>query len=274
MTGMDLTGKVGLVTGGASGIGRATVERFAAEGMRVCVVDLTEDAGHELADQVGGIFVVADASDSTQVDAAFHRCAEELGGLDVAFLNAGIAIGHADLETLPDDLYRKIMGVNVDGVVYGARAAIREMAPRGGGAIVATSSLAGIIPFPPDPIYDLTKHAVVGLIRSIAPTLAERGITANCVNPGMTDTNILSVEVKQLFADVGFPLMPPTQIADAVIHAITSGETGRCYVCQPGREPLSYAFRDVPGPRTEGAEGKRPPGLASDDMPPWRNENS
>jgi len=274
MTAVNLRGKVGLVTGGASGIGRATVERFAAEGMRVCVVDLTEDSGHELADQVGGIFVVADASDSAQVDAAFHRCAKELSGLDVAFLNAGIAIGHADLETLPDDLYRKIMGVNVDGVVFGARAAIREMAPRGGGAIVATSSLAGIIPFPPDPVYDLTKHAVVGLIRSIAPTLAERGITANCVNPGMTDTNILSVDVKQLFADVGFPLMPPGQIADAVVHAVTSGETGRCYVCQPGREPLAYEYRDVPGPRIEGSEGKRPPGMAGDDMPAWRNENS
>ena len=90
---MDLSGKVAVVTGGASGIGRATVERFAAEGMRVCVVDLTEDAGHALADEVGGMFIVADAGDSKQVDAAFHRCVDELGGLDVAFLNAGIAIG-------------------------------------------------------------------------------------------------------------------------------------------------------------------------------------
>jgi NAD(P)-dependent dehydrogenase (short-subunit alcohol dehydrogenase family) len=272
---MDLNGKVALVTGGASGIGRATVERFAEEGMRVCVVDLTEDAGHDIADQVGGMFAVADVGNAEQVDAVFHRCVEELGGLDVAFLNAGIAIGHADLETLSDDIYRKIMRVNVDGVVFGARAAIREMTPRGGGAIVATSSLAGIIPFPPDPVYDLTKHAVVGLIRSIAPTLADRGITANCVNPGMTDTNILSAEVKQLFSDVGFPLIPPSQIADAVVHAVTSGETGRCFVCQPGREAIAYEFRDVPGPRSEGSEGKRPPGLAvGEDTPAWRNENA
>jgi len=272
---MDLNGKVALVTGGASGIGRATVERFADEGMRVCVVDLTEDAGRDIADQVGGMFAIADVGNSEQVDAVFHRCVEELGGLDVAFLNAGIAIGHADLETLSDDVYRKIMRVNVDGVVFGARAAIREMTARGGGAIVATSSLAGIIPFPPDPVYDLTKHAVVGLIRSIAPTLADRGITANCVNPGMTDTNILSPEVKQLFSDVGFPLSPPSQIADAVVHAVTSGETGRCFVCQPGREAIAYSFRDVPGPRTEGSEGKRPPGLAvGEDTPAWRNENA
>jgi NAD(P)-dependent dehydrogenase (short-subunit alcohol dehydrogenase family) len=261
---MELAGKVALVTGGASGIGKATVERFAAEGMRVCVVDLTDDVGREVASSVDGTFFVADAGDAVQVDAAFAHCVETLGGLDVAFLNAGIAIGHGDLTTLPDDLYRTIMRVNVDGVVFGARAAIREMTPRGGGAIVATSSLAGLIPFPPDPVYDLTKHAVVGLIRSLAPTLAEHGITANCVNPGMTDTNIIGADTKQMFADVGFPLMPASQIAEAVVHAVTSGETGRCWVCQPGREPTAYEFRNVPGPRTEEAKGRVPPGLTAD----------
>lgn len=268
MSGLD--GQVGLVTGGASGIGRATVERFAAEGMRVCVVDLTEDAGREVADSVGGTFVVADAGDPAAVDAAFAYCIETLEGLDVAFLNAGIAIGHADLATLPDDLYRTIMRVNVDGVVYGARAAVRHMVPQGRGAIVATASLAGLMPFPPDPIYDLTKHAVVGLVRSIAPTLAEHGVTANCVNPGMTDTNILSPEVKDAFDQAGFPLMPASQIADAVVHAVTCGETGRCWVCQPGREPTAYEFRNVPGPRGGGAEGTTPPGLA-DRSGIWEN---
>jgi NAD(P)-dependent dehydrogenase (short-subunit alcohol dehydrogenase family) len=152
--------------------------------------------------------------------------------------------------------------VNVDGVVYGVRAAIRAMLERGGGAIVATASLAGLIPFPPDPIYDLTKHAVVGLIRSVAPTIAEHDITANCVNPGMTDTNIIDGETKKLFAQASFPLMPATQIADAVVHAITCGDTGKCWVCQPGREPTAYGFHNVPGPRTEGAEGRVPPNLS------------
>src|SRR5581483_165589 len=243
----------------------ATVERFAREDMKVCVVDLTEDAGHEVADSVGGTFVAADVGDASAVDAAFAHCVDTFGGIDVAFLNAGIAIAHPDLTTLPDDLYYKIMRVNVDGVVFGTRAAIRAMAPRGAGAIVATASLAGIIPFPPDPVYDATKHAVVGLIRSIAPSLVDLGITANCVNPGMTDTNIMGPDTKKLFADVGFPLMPPSQIADAVVHAITSGQTGRCWVCQPGREPTAYEYRDVPGPRLEGARGKRPPALPDGD---------
>ena len=259
---MQLAGKVALVTGGASGIGKATAVRLAEEGMRVCVVDVDADAGQAVASAVEGAFVAADAGDAAQVDSAFASCIETLGGVDLAFLNAGIAIGHADLATLPDDLYRKIMRINVDGVVFGARAAIRAMAPAGGGAIVATASLAGIVPFPPDPVYDATKHAVVGLIRSIAPTLIPLRITANCVNPGMTDTNILGPDTKALFAEAGFPLMAPSQIADAVVTAVTSGETGRCWVCQPGREAIDYEFHNVPGPATEGAEGRVPPDVA------------
>lgn len=255
---MELSGKVALVTGGASGIGKATAERLSEEGMRVCVVDLDEAGARAVADSVDGTFAAADVGDPKQTDAAFAHCEATLGGVDVAFLNAGIAIGHADITTLDDELYRQIMGVNVDGVFFGARAAIRAMTGRGG-AIVATASLAGLIPFPPDPVYVLTKHAVVGLIRSIAPTLEPLGITANCVNPGFTDTNIINDEIKGIVADLGFPLIPASQIAEAVVHAIACGETGRCWVCQPGREPIAYGFRDVPGPRTPGAEGRRPP---------------
>jgi NAD(P)-dependent dehydrogenase (short-subunit alcohol dehydrogenase family) len=269
---MDLRGKVGLVTGGASGIGRAAVERFTAEGMRACVVDLDGDGAAAVADEFGGVSFGADVGDSVQVDAAFAHCISTLGGIDVAFLNAGIAIGVADLDTLTDDVYQRIMRVNVDGVVYGLRAAIRAMRETGG-AIVATASLAGLIPFPPDPVYDLTKHAVVGLIRSVAPTVAAHGITANCVNPGMTDTNILSASAKQVFAEAEFPLMPPSQIADAVVHAVTSGANGECFVCQPGREPIAYGFRDVPGPRTASGKGRVPPGVreTGDRLEGWAN---
>lgn len=262
-----LDGKVALITGAASGIGKATAERFAAEGARICVVDVTDDEGHRVAESLGGLFVQADMGESKEVDNAFETCVDDLGSVDVAFLNAGIAIGHGELETLTDDVYTRIMRVNVDGVTYGARAAIRAMERGGGGAIVATSSLAGLIPFPPDPVYALTKHAVVGLIRSIAPTVAAKGITANTVNPGITDTNILSADAKQMLGDAGFPIMPADQIAEAVLTIVTTGRTGECWVCQPGREPVPYEFRQVPGPRTQGDQGKIPPGIRDGSFP-------
>jgi NAD(P)-dependent dehydrogenase (short-subunit alcohol dehydrogenase family) len=258
----QLDGKVALVTGAASGIGRATVERFAAEGAKLCCVDI-DPGGRAIADAVGGMFVEADAGDEDHVDKAFVACELEHGGVDIAYLNAGIAIGQPDITALEDDVYRRIMRINVDGVVFGARAAIRAMQRRGGGAIVATSSLAGIIPFPPDPVYDLSKHAVVGFIRSVAPTLRPLGITANTVNPGMTDTNILTDEAKEFFAAADFPLMPAGQIAEAVLTIVTTGRTGECWVCQPGRDPEPYRFHDVPGPRASGAEGRRPPNVSN-----------
>ena len=257
---MELRGASALVTGGASGIGRATAERFAEAGANVCIVDVDADGARSTAEALGGTHAVADMGESAEVDAAFAHCATTFGGVDVAFLNAGIAIGVADLATLTDEVYRRIMRVNVDGVVFGLRAAIRAMTPSGG-AVVATASLAGLIPFPPDPVYDLTKHAVVGLMRSAAPNLAPLGITANCVNPGMTDTNIIGAQAKEALAAADFPLMAPAQIAEAVALAVESGETGRCYVCQPGRDPVPYEFRDVPGPRTSSAEGRVPPGI-------------
>ena len=264
---MDLDGRVALVTGGGSGIGRATATRLAAEGMRVCVVDLDGDAARAVAAPIGAEALTADVSQSEEVDAAFAECAARLGSVDLAFLNAGIAIGTADITELDDDEYRRIMGPNVDGVVFGARAAIRRMRTQGtGGVIVATASLAGLIAFAPDPIYTLTKHAVVGLMRSIAPTVAADGITAHAVCPGLTDTNILGDETKAALRDAGFPLMGPEQIAEAVVTAARAPaeQNGTCWVCQPGREPTPYGFRDVPGPRTEGAEGKVPPSLRDD----------
>jgi NAD(P)-dependent dehydrogenase (short-subunit alcohol dehydrogenase family) len=258
----QLDGKVALVTGAASGIGRATVELLAAEGARVCCVDI-DAHGREIADTLGGVFVEADAGEDEDVRGAFATCEAELGGVDIAYLNAGIAIGQPDMTALTDAVYRRIMRINVDGVVYGTRAAIPAMQRRGGGAIVATSSLAGIIPFPPDPVYDLTKHAVVGFIRSVAPTLAPFGITANTVNPGMTDTNILAEEAKQFFAQADFPLMPASQIAAAVLTIVTTGRTGECWVCQPGRDAEPYRFHDVPGPRSSKAQGRRPPNVSN-----------
>ncbi|MGI8794779.1 MAG: SDR family NAD(P)-dependent oxidoreductase [Acidimicrobiales bacterium] len=254
-------GKVALVTGGASGIGLAAVERFAADGATVVVADLNDGAGDTAATENGGRFVHLDVSDPEAWAQVMADVEQAEGGLDIIYLNAGVTTGNPDLSSLTDTQYRRIMGANVDGVVYGMRAAIPAMERRGGGAIVATASLAGIIAFAPDPIYTLTKHAVVGLVRSAAPQLLAKSITINAVNPGIVDTPLLGDEGKQRLEAAGFPLMAASEIASAVAGAITGGETGQCWVCQPGREPLPYEFGEAPGPRSEGARGVRPPGM-------------
>jgi NAD(P)-dependent dehydrogenase (short-subunit alcohol dehydrogenase family) len=250
---MELGGRVALVTGGGSGIGRATARRLAAEGMRTCVVDVNGDAARAVADEIDGLAVAADVSDSAQVDAAFGACIEAFGAIDLAHLNAGVAFP-GELGSLTDEDYQRIRGVNLDGVVYGARAAIRAIRGREdgrqGGVIVATSSVAGIDPVgAPHPIYVLTKHGVVGLVRALAPALANEAIAVHAICAGLTDTAILPEPVKKAFTGMGIPLADPDQVADAVVAAATAPAeaSGTCWVVQPD-QTFAHAFNDVPGP--------------------------
>lgn len=242
----QLQGKVAVVTGGASGIGKATAERLAAEGATVVVADLDRSGAERVAGDIGGTAVTADvgrANDWSHVVAA----AESLGGLDIAFLNAGVTCGEADIAAVTDDAYRRIMGANVDGVVLGTRAVVPAMAARGGGHIVATASMAGLISFPPDPIYTMTKHAVVGFVRSLAPHLLGRGIHLNAVCPGIVDTPMLPDEVRPMLTAAGLALIDPAEIADAVVGCIAGGASGQCLVCQAGQSPEPFEFGRIPG---------------------------
>jgi NAD(P)-dependent dehydrogenase (short-subunit alcohol dehydrogenase family) len=130
---------------------------------------------------------------------------------------------------------------------------------REGDSIVVTASLAGLTAAEPDPIYTLTKHGVVGFVRSVAPQLAERGIRINMVNPGFVETPLLRDDELETFRAAGFPLLTPAEVADAVLAAAVDGEVGQAWVVQPGREPLKFRFPGVPGPRVPGAEGVLPP---------------
>ena len=170
---------------------------------------------------------------------------------DLVCLNAGVlANGDGTLED-----YRRILAVNVDGVVFGVQALAPRMAE--GSAFVVTASLAGLIPMESDPLYVLTKHAVVGYARSMAPLLEPRGIRINLVCPGIVRTP-MTEDAQPTLDAAGFPLMEPEQIAAAILAAGRSEETGQAWVCQPGREPLKFKFPNVPGPRVEGAEGMVP----------------
>lgn len=252
----DLNGKVVLVTGAASGIGRATATLFAKEGAKVVVVDMDQEAGGAVASEVGGIFALADVSKPEQIQAAVDTALSEFGRLDVAHLNAGVGERGVDVTELSEDAFNRAVGINVGGVVFGTRAAAKAMTD--GGAIVATASLAGLVAYPGDPIYGLTKHAVVGFVRAAAHQLEKRNIRINAVCPGFTNTAMLT-EMVPVFERSGFPLLDPEDVADAVVQIVSSDHNGQVFVCQPGRTCELYKFRGVPGPRVAGAEGMAPP---------------
>jgi len=192
-------------------------------------------------------------------DVSVTQSWETVGAVELACLNAGVTTGEQDVSRLSDDAYERTLGANLDGVVFGVRRLARVMEP--GSAIVATASLAGLVPSPDDPIYTLTKHAVIGFVRSVAPQLEERGIRINAVAPGFVETPLID---SAPFRSAGFPLLQPEDVARAVLTASRSSETGQVWVVQPGREPLRFRFPNVPGPRdASGASVGAPPRLAS-----------
>lgn len=255
-----LDGKVAIVTGGASGIGLATATRLKAEGAELVLADLNDDAGKAAAADLGVRFVRADVGRRADWDAVVAEAEETFGGIDHVFLNAGVTTQHPDITTVTDEQIRRVFGANVDGVLFGTRAVVPALERRGGGSVVATASLAGIIAFAPDPLYTATKHAVVGFVRSVAAQLEARHIRINAVCPGIVDTPLVGPARENLKA-AGFPMIPPEEIADAVVRCMTGATTGQCIVCQPGRPAEAYDFGEVPGPRTPGDAGRRPPGM-------------
>jgi NAD(P)-dependent dehydrogenase (short-subunit alcohol dehydrogenase family) len=254
----SLAGKVAVVTGGGSGIGLATCVRLAEAGVRVAVVDVDASAGEMAAADLGGLAVQADVGDPGQWPGIVRSVVARFGGIDLVHLNAGVMTGEADITKLADDRYQRVMKVNVDGVVYGVRALVPALAERGGGAIVATASLAGLIGFSPDPIYCMTKHAVVGLVRSLVPQLSVFGITINAVCPSIVDTPLIG-DSRGLLEESGFPLIDADVVARAVIERLAGDQTGDAMVIQAGREPLAFRFARPPGPRAGGAVGQLPP---------------
>lgn len=240
----DARDKVALVTGGASGIGLACATRLAAEGAKVAILDVDRRAGEEAALELGATFVPADVSDAAANSQAFARVRDELGGLHVAVLNAGIYLGKPELDEIEDDEYHRMVGVNVDGVVFGVREAIRLMSGTGG-HIVATASLSGVHAWPLDPIYSLTKHAVVGLVRSFGPTLIPHRITLNCLCPPVVDTPMAD-PFRDTFGDLlGGMLISAEEVAEALMRVLASGQTGEAWFVGRRGDTRPVRFRSM-----------------------------
>ena len=198
-----LKGKVAVVTGGGSGIGEAICVRLAADGAKVAVLDIDGEAAALTATLVTGIAVEADVSDSESVRRALEQVEAKLGPVDVWVNNAGIQAGaqaariseRAErqealdaLVRLPDDEWRRMLAVHLDGTFYGTRAAARSMAPRGRGAIVNVASVCGIEGCTGFPHYSAAKAGVLGFTRAVAKELAVQGVRVNAVAPGFIDT--------------------------------------------------------------------------------------
>lgn len=196
-----MKGKVALVTGGASGIGRSTALAFAKKGAKVAVVDLDEGGGEEtvkLVKEIGGEsrFYKVDVSSESEVKALVDNVVKEFGGLDYAFNNAGIEGNQNPLHETESSDWNKTIGINLSGVFYCMKYEIAHML-KSGGAIVNTSSVAGLVGFSRLAPYVASKHGVAGLTKAAAIEYSSQGIRVNSVHPGAIRTPMITRAIEK-----------------------------------------------------------------------------
>ncbi|MEH2374172.1 SDR family oxidoreductase [Nostoc sp.] len=217
-------GKVSLVTGGTSGIGRATAIAFANEGAKVVFTGRREEEGQKVVEvikQTGGeaTFLRADVSQEEDIKVTIEKTIETYGRLDYAFNNAGIESPVTPLHEQSLDKFDELMAINVRGVFLSMKYEIIQMLQQGSGVIVNTSSIAGLIAFPGVAPYHASKHAVMGLTKSAALDYAKQGIRINAVNPGFITTGM----VERFAANLGEDADAATQ---QLINSVPMGRMG------------------------------------------------
>jgi len=220
---MQIADKVVVVTGGAHGIGKALCERFAKEGARgICVADLDEAAGAEVARSISGLFVRCDVSDEAQIQAVIAQTEQRFGPIDLFCSNAGIGV------TDPDGLaagasnaqWTKIWEINVMAHIYAARALVPAMIARGGGYLLNTSSAAGLLSQIGSAPYSVTKHAAVAFAESLAITHGDQGIRVSVLCPQGVWTNMTKNQGDTPQAGDG--MLQPEDVAQSVIEGLAA----------------------------------------------------
>lgn len=227
---MMLENKVALVTGGTSGIGRATAIAFAAAGAKVVFSGRRDAEGEKTARlirETGSecLYVRSDASNEEDIKALVQKTVETYGQLDCAFNNAGIEGLTKPLHEQPIEDFDKLMAINIRGLFLCMKYEIQQMLSQGSGAIVNASSTGGVVGFPGGSLYDASKHAVMGLTRSAALDYAKQGVRINAVNPGVIATEMIDRVINQwgTTADGLASMVPmnrigqPKEIAQAVV---------------------------------------------------------
>jgi NAD(P)-dependent dehydrogenase (short-subunit alcohol dehydrogenase family) len=245
---MEIAGRVALVTGGGSGIGRATAVRLAQEGAAVAVADVDETGGGETAAQIEAqraraAYVRADVSREADVRAMIDATVTKLDGLDILVNNAGIVSTPAFPDAEPEE-WMRVLDVNLRGPMLGTHYAIRAMRERRGGAIVNIASLAGVGLGPhPSPDYAATKAAVARFSAALAPLGERLGIRVNCVCPDWVDTPMSRRSRARMTPDEEAAVVPPgilapEDIAHAAVELIRDDSlAGRVMACWCGQPP-------------------------------------
>ena len=225
-----LKGKVALVTGGSSGIGRASALAFAREGAQVVVADVVVEGGEEtvgLIKQAGGeaLFVKADVSQAAEVEAMVNKAVETYGRLDCAFNNAGTEGAIAQTDEYTEENWERVIAINLKGVWLCMKHEIPQMLTHGSGAIVNTASALGLVGITKQPAYVASKHGVVGLTKTAALEYAKLGIRVNALCPGAINTPMLdrALSTQPQLAESVTSMEPvgrlgkPEEIAEAVV---------------------------------------------------------
>jgi NAD(P)-dependent dehydrogenase (short-subunit alcohol dehydrogenase family) len=189
-----LEGRAALVTGGASGLGEATVRVFVREGARVLIADLQEERGRRVAEEVGAAALCqrTDVSKESDIAAAIDRAVAEFGRLDCVFANAGIVGAVGPIDEIPVEEYDATMAINLRGVFLSMKHAARVMKPQGSGTILSCSSIAGLRGGLGPHVYAAAKTALIGLTRNVAAELSPFGIRVNCIAPGNMATPMIA----------------------------------------------------------------------------------
>jgi NAD(P)-dependent dehydrogenase (short-subunit alcohol dehydrogenase family) len=231
-------GKVALVTGGGSGIGRATALRLAKEGAKVMIADYMPEGGDrtvKMIKEAGGeaAFVEADVSVTKQVEAMVNKTVQTFGRIDCAFNNAGIEGRMADTIECSEEIFDRTIAINLKGVWLCMKYEIPQMLKQGGGTIVNTASVAGLVGFERLPAYNASKHGVVGLTRTAALEFAQKKIRVNCVCPGVIRTPMIerlldSRGFSEQELNAGEPvgrMGQPEEIAEGVIWLLSDASS-------------------------------------------------
>lgn len=237
-----------IITGAAGGLGAAAARQLTKAGVELILVDRDEVVLGALAAELGAQARVMDVADQAQwqefaADLVAHGT--PVGGV---LLNAGVA-GGGQPAAFDADRYRTLLGVNIDGVVFGLVEIGNLLRAQGSGRVVVTASLAGLTGVPFDPFYALTKHAVVGLVRSVHHEYAAAGVHVAAVCPGLADTAILGDAKNQLQA-ADYALLTPAEVAAVLVEQVLGQRSEPVTVVQVGREPAAYEFAGIPGPGT------------------------